>query len=100
MDLNYLLEIIQTWRNIYQSISVSVDKEISKEDEEFHKKWNMGMLKVIAALEIIDDIAGSPVEKHFLKAIEDAKMKNTQKLNDIFVLLGEVEDYLKKKVRV
>ncbi len=100
MDAGYLLEIISTWRDIYQSISVSVDKEKSKEDEEFHKKWNSGMLKVIAALEIIDDIASSPVEKHFVKAIENAKTKDTKKLDDIYVLLGEVEEYLKKKVKV
>ena len=100
MDASYLLEIISTWRDIYESISVSVDKERSKEDEEFHRKWNFGMLKVIAALETIDDIACSPVEKHFVKAIEDAKTKDTKKLDDIYVLLGEVEDYLKKKVKV
>jgi len=100
MDINYLLEIITTWRNIYESISVSVDKEDTKEDEEFHKKWNTGMLKVIAALTVIDDIAHSPVEKHFIKAIEDAKLKDTRKLDDIYVLLGEVEEYLKKKVKV
>lgn len=96
MDGNYLLEIISTWRDIYQSISISIDKEKSKEDEEFHRKWNKGMLKVVAALEVIDDIAQSPVEKHFVKAIENAKMNDTKKLDDIYVLLGEVEDYLKK----
>ncbi|MCX8092959.1 MAG: hypothetical protein N3E50_02180 [Candidatus Goldbacteria bacterium] len=96
MDASYLLEIITTWRDIYESISISVDKERSKEDEEFHKKWNVGMLKVIAALELIDDIAGSPVEKHFVRAIENARTKDIKKLDDIYVLLGEVEDYLKK----
>ncbi len=100
MDANYLLEIITTWRDIYQSISVSVDKERTKEDEEFHIKWNAGMLKVIAALETIDDIACSPVEKHFIKAIENARTRDTKKLDDIYVLLGEVEEYLKKKVKV
>lgn len=97
MNGDYLLEIISTWRNIYQSISVSIDKEKTKEDEEFHKKWNRGMLKVVASLQMIDDIVKTPVEKHFLKAIENAKMNDTKKLDDIYVLLGEVEDYLKNK---
>jgi hypothetical protein len=97
MDADYLLEIIVTWRDIYENISISVDKERSKEDEVFHQKWNVGMLKVIAILEIIDDIACSPVEKHFVKAIEEAKLKDTKHLDDIYVLLGEVETYLEKK---
>ncbi|MBP7792392.1 MAG: hypothetical protein KA120_04955 [Candidatus Goldbacteria bacterium] len=96
MDADYLLEIIETWRDIYESISISVDKERSKEDEEFHKKWNIGMLKVIAVLDIIDDIACSPVEKHLVKAIHEAKQKDIKNLDDIYVLLGQVEDYLKK----
>jgi hypothetical protein len=92
-----LLETITTWRNIYSTISAPVETRNSY-DEQFHEKWNRGMLKVVAALDIIDELKNTPVEKHMLKAIEDGRAHDEKRLDDIYVLLGEVEKYLIEKV--
>lgn len=92
-----LLEVITTWRTIYSTISAP-GKSKDTRDEEFHAKWNKGMLKVVAALGVIDSIKNTPVEKHLQKAIEDGKSFDEHKLDDIYVLLGEVERYIQEKV--
>jgi hypothetical protein len=56
------------------------------------------MLKVVAALNIIDELKNTRVEKHMLKAIEDGRTHDEKRLDDIYVLLGEVERYLEEKV--
>ena len=92
-----LLETISTWRNIYSTISAPIETRNSFE-EQFHAKWNKGMLKVVAALNIIDELKNTRVEKHMLKAIEDGRTHDEKRLDDIYVLLGEVERYLEEKV--
>lgn len=92
-----LLETITTWRTIYSTISAPSQPRNSI-DETFHAKWNRGMLKVVASLTVIDELKNTPVEKHMLKAIEDGMLHDEKKLDDIYVLLGEVEIYIKEKV--
>jgi hypothetical protein len=92
-----LLETITTWRSIYSSISAPAQPRNSY-DEVFYAKWNRGMLKVVASLDIIDEIKNTPVEKHMQKAIEDGKAHDEKRLDDIYVLLGEVERYIQEKV--
>jgi hypothetical protein len=92
-----LLETIVTWRTIYESISAP---EMSRghSHEQFHNKWNLGMLKVAGSLGIVDELKNTPVEKHMMKAVEDGKSKDVSRLDDIYVLFGEVEKYIKEKV--
>jgi hypothetical protein len=92
-----LLETISTWRSIYSVISAPVQTR-NEFEEQFHAKWNKGMLKVVAALNIIEEIRNTPVEKHLSKAIEDGRTHDEKRLDDIYVLLGEVERYLQEKV--
>lgn len=88
-----LLETIKTWRSIYTSISAPDTADNSK-DHEFHEKWLLGMLKVVSSLGVIDELKNTPVEKHMMKAVEDGKIKDISRLDDIYVLLGEVERYI------
>jgi hypothetical protein len=92
-----LLETISTWRKIYESISAPEDPRTPYE-QQFHDKWNLGMLKVVASLGIVDELKDTPVEKHMIKAVEDGKLRDPSRLDDIYVLLGEVERYIKEKV--
>jgi hypothetical protein len=92
-----LLETIQTWRTIYSSISApGVPK--NTQEESFHVKWNKGMLKVVASLGVINELKSTPVEKHMQKAVDDGRTFDSAKLDDIYVLLGEVQKYLEEKV--
>lgn len=92
-----LLETISTWRTIYSTLSAPGSTR-NRYDEVFHDKWNKGMLKVVAALGVISELKNTPVEKHLLRAIEDGKSHDEKKLDDIYVLLGEVERYIQEKV--
>lgn len=91
-----LLETIKTWRSIYTSISTPDTADISA-NREFHEKWLKGMLKVVGSLGVIDELKNTPVEKHMQKAVEDGRTKDIQKLDDIYVLLGEVERFILEK---
>jgi len=92
-----LLETIQTWRNIYSKISVP-EKMRNFSNDAYDQKCLYGMLKVVSGLGLIDEIKNTPVEKHFQKAVEDGKTMDINRLDDIYVLLGEVENYIMEKL--
>lgn len=88
-----LLETIKTWRSIYTSISTP-DHSSNSKDQVFHDKWMLGMLKVVGSLGVIEEIKNTPVEKHMKKAVDDGRSRDISRLDDIYVLLGEVERYI------
>ncbi len=96
MSTRDFLETIETWISIYRSISMP-DENSDNRPDEFTDKWYRGMLKVVGSLYIIDELKGTPVEKHLNKAIEDGKSNDTARLDGICVLLGEVERYMKER---
>ena len=92
-----LLETIQTWREIYSRISVP-EKTRTYSNDTYDQKCLYGMLKVVSGLGVIEEIKNTPVEKHLQKAVEDGKAKDIERLDDIYVLLGEVENYIREKM--
>jgi len=90
-----LQETILTWLSIYRSIT---GPSSEKRPDEFTQKWTKGMLKVAGSLQLISELNNTPVEKHMQKAIEDGKTLDASKLDDIYVLFGEVSEYMKEKV--
>ncbi len=96
MSKRDFLETIETWISIYRSISMP-DENSDNRPDEFTDKWYRGMLKVVGSLRVIDELKGTPVEKHLHKAIDDGKSNEISRLDDICVLLGEVERYMTER---
>ena len=87
-----LQETIQAWLRIY--------KDITRPDinnNEMKDKYTLGMMKVVSALYVVQDIEKTPIEKHLRKAIEEAKSGDFSKLDTISVFLSEVDRYLGNK---
>jgi len=94
MDTQDLVDTIKMWNEFYKEMQNNL-KEISSEDL---KKWQENMFKIISLITIPDSVKSTPAENNLNKVIELIKTKDNNKLEEIFNLLVEVEDYLKDAV--
>jgi pyrrolidone-carboxylate peptidase len=86
------LEVISTWNSIYASNHMAY--EILKKHHEDEAKWKNGLLKVASALDVIEDIKGTPIELLLNKAIRCAKTYDVSKLQEVHELLHTVEKFM------
>lgn len=90
MKVNDLYETIETWLHIYKNITrPDIESKMAKE-------YSRGMLKVISALSIIEEIKNTTAEKYLAKAIEEAKSGDFTKLDEIYIYLNEAIKGLNK----
>jgi|DewCreStandDraft_4_1066084.scaffolds.fasta_scaffold07875_7 uncharacterized membrane protein len=94
MDTQDLVDTIKMWNEFYKEMQNNL-KEISSEDL---KKWQENMFKIISLITIPDSVKSTPAENNLNKVIELIKTKDNNKLEEIFNLLVEVENYLKDTV--
>jgi DNA-binding transcriptional regulator YhcF (GntR family) len=89
MKVNDLYETIETWIHIYKNITrPDIENKVNNE-------YSRGMLKVISALRIIEEIKNTTAEKYLSKAIEEAKSGDFTKLDEIYIYLNEAIKGLK-----
>ncbi len=94
MDTQELVETIKMWNDFYREMQDD-GKNVNQEDV---KKWQENMFKIISVLNIPEHIRLTPAEKNLNKVMEIAKTKDTTKLQEVYNLLSEVENYFRDAV--
>jgi len=90
MDKNDFVEVISTWNSIYVSNFMKYDiQRRGKCDID----WKKGLLKVISALSMIDDLKGTPVESMISRAINYSRLSDVSLIREVHELLHTVENY-------
>lgn len=97
MDTQDFVESVKIWTEVFrQNRDPVLDYPPSTDPEE--KKWEENMLKIASVLTPADSIEGTPAEKKVIDAVEFAKSRDTSKLKQVYILLDEVEQYLKESL--
>lgn len=91
MDTQDLFETIKMWNDFYREMQNNRN-DVALEDA---KKWQENMFKIISLINIPDSVRLTPAEKNLQTVIEIAKAKDGNKLQEIYSLLSEVENYFK-----
>lgn len=91
MDMQELVETIKMWNDFYREMQNN-NKNFT--DEEI-KKWQENMLKIISVINIPEHVRLTPAEKNIKAVLELSTTKDVSKLQEIYNLLSEVENYFK-----
>ncbi|MBP7792394.1 MAG: hypothetical protein KA120_04965 [Candidatus Goldbacteria bacterium] len=91
MDTQDVVEIIKMWNNFYVEMQKS-NGNVSPEDL---KKWKESMLKIASLITIPDSVRATSAEKNLQVVIEITQTRDENKLEEIYKLLSEVENFFK-----
>lgn len=89
MDTQELVETIKMWNEFYK------DMQYNNNTPEELKKWKENMFKIISVINIPEAVLNTPAEKNLQIVVNLAKSKDENKLEEIYNLLKEVENYFK-----
>jgi len=92
MDTQELVETIKMWDDFYKEMKENNKEQLPPDDI---KKWNENMFKIISLINIPDSVRMTPAEKNLVKVVEIAKSKDENRLEEVYGLLSEVENYFK-----
>lgn len=96
MARHELFERIQTWNVVFDKFTLSPtdNQDAERLVNQFDDDWDNNMLKNASALEMIEELENTVVEKKLINAISLAKSKDKTKLDEIHLLLLEVQKFM------
>lgn len=99
MTSRELFDRIQTWCSMYPQIQIppSQTPEIEAIRLEIGNNTINGQLQNVSQLEVPQELVGTPVEADLRRAIDFANASDSTKLDEIYSLLRNVQEYMWEK---
>jgi len=97
LDTQEFLDTVKIWTDSYRETR-DPDKEHTVGESPEEIKWEESMLKIAAVLLPAESIKGTPAMEKINMVKDIASKKDRSKLQEIYKLLHEVEEYLKSSL--
>ncbi|HDQ25278.1 MAG TPA: hypothetical protein ENN43_00835 [bacterium] len=94
MDTQELVEVIKTWVDTYRETVEAGN------DRQNDPKWRDNMIKFASVIMVPESLKDTPAQKILEAVIAKAKEKKSERVEEIYSLLCDVENYLNDSLAV
>lgn len=96
MNRHELFDRIRTWNSMYEQIGIPASENAVFDaiGIKINAQFKNDQLQSVAALEVAEELIGTPVEDDLRKAIAYGKSSDPSKLDEIQELLHKVQKYM------